>query len=103
MPNPPGITDITYYKLYDTGTTCMKFQRNNFNSTGANNQYVFIGMAVYLNNLPGFNFGLHSIFLQDELIEATDCPPPQSTSTTVKMLIPDYMTITNWSTNPTIL
>jgi hypothetical protein len=81
----------------------MKFQRNNFNVSGADNQYVFIGMAVYLNNEPGFNFGLHSFFLQDELEVATDCPTSQSTSTTVKMLIPDYITITNWSANPTIL
>jgi hypothetical protein len=36
-------------------------------------------------------------------VEAYDCPTPQNPSSTLKLLIPDYLIIKNWSTHPTIL
>ena len=45
MPNPPGITDPTYYRLYDIGDKCMKFERT-FDPSSSAQQYIFIGMIT---------------------------------------------------------
>jgi hypothetical protein len=58
---------------------------------------------MYVNQEPGVNFGVHSFFFQDELVETNDCPTTQNPSSTLKLLIPDYLNITNWSSYPTIL
>jgi hypothetical protein len=61
MPKPPGLPGETYYKLYDKGDVCMKFQRT-FDPSKETQQYIFIGMAVYLSNEQGFNYGIQSYF-----------------------------------------
>jgi hypothetical protein len=99
MPKPPGVTTETRYVLYDKGNTCMKFQRT-FDPAKKDRQIIFIGLAIYKKPGTVLDYTIQNYFFQDELVTANDCPAPQTTSQTLKMFIPDWLTTTFFTTSP---